>query len=80
MVGAGAGVKNFWVVEPKQEPEIWVPVAQSLFVGQAFCTNNEMFFSFQWTQSFWIRSQKLLDNGAGPEAKNFGCLELELEI
>ena len=27
--------KNFYIVEPKAEPEIWVPVTQSKFVGQA---------------------------------------------
>jgi len=46
------------------EPEIWFPVPQILFVGQASCTINAMVFSFQWIQSFWGRSQNLLDVGA----------------
>jgi len=36
-----------------------------------------MVFSFYWTKSFWSRSQKLLEVGAG--AKKFGYLELEPE-
>jgi len=35
MIAAGAEAKNFFMVEPKAEPEIWVPVPQSKFVGQA---------------------------------------------
>jgi len=53
---AGAGAKNFQMVEP--EPEIWVPIPQRYFVGQATYTNNMMFFMLFWTKLFWIRSQK----------------------
>ena len=36
---AGAGVKNFWMVELVTVPQLW-------FVVQASCTNNTVFFSF----------------------------------
>jgi len=32
------------------EPEIWVPDPQPQFAGQRSCTNNIMFFRFQWTK------------------------------
>jgi len=73
---AGAGAKDFQTVEP--EPEIWVPVPQIYFGGQASSTNNTMFFSDFLTKLFWSRSQKLLDVGAG--AKNLRCPEPEPEI
>jgi len=59
---AGAGAKNFQMVEP--EPEFGFPFNEQ-FVGQASCTNNTVVFSFPWTKSFWSRSQKLLMSGAG---------------
>jgi len=37
-----ARVKNFWMLEP----EIWVLVPQTLFVGQASCTNKSNGFQF----------------------------------
>jgi len=50
-------------------------------VGQVSCTSNTLFFSFQWTNSFWSQSQKLLGVGAGSgaTAKKLRCLELEPE-
>jgi len=56
--------------EPELEPENWVPVPQTIFVGQASCTNNAMVLSFQLTRSIWNRSQKLLHVGVGAGAKN----------
>jgi len=61
----------------KPEPEKLVPVQPTQFLEQANCTNNTMVFSVYWTKSFWSRSQKVLEVGAG--AKNFGYLELEPE-
>jgi len=46
----GAGAKNFWMV--RSEPEIWIPVPQPYFVGQANCTNITMVLNFQWTKPF----------------------------
>jgi len=63
------GAETFQLVEPEPKPEIWVPIPQTKFVGQASCTNNTMIFSFQWTKLFWSQSQKLLDFRAG--AKNY---------
>jgi len=65
------------MVEPRPEPEIWVQVPQAKFLGQVRCTNNAMFFSFQWTKLLWSRSQRLLD--VGPRTKKFRDLELEPE-
>ena len=64
--------------KPEPGPEIWVPVQQTQFVGQASCTNTTMAFSFQWTKSFWSRNQIFLEVGAG--AKKVRCLEPEPEI
>jgi len=58
--------------------EIWFPVPQKQFVGQASCTNNAMFYSVFWTKLFWTRSQKLQVVGGG--AKKFWCPETESEI
>jgi len=35
MTAAGADAKNVYMVEPKAGSEIWVPVTQPTFVGQA---------------------------------------------
>jgi len=52
------GAKNIWMVEP--EPESWVTVPQTKFVGQADCTNKKFsVFSSQWTKLFRSRSQKI---------------------
>jgi len=61
-----AGAKKFYMVEP--ESEFWIPVPQTQFVGKTSCTNNKMFFSFQWTiileselenSRCWSSSQKM---------------------
>jgi len=52
---AGAGARNFQMVEP--ELEIWVQVPQILFVEQV--RNTAMFFLIVWTKLFCGRSQKI---------------------
>ena len=58
------------MVELEPEPEIWFPVPQTKFMGQASCTNN----SVQW---FLVFNGT---NRSGAEAKKSRCLEQEHEI
>jgi len=81
--------KQFWMTGTGAKIFRWWSRSRSLKfgfrfhspnLGQASCTNNAVFFIFQWTKSFWSRNEKRLDVGTGAGAKYFRYLEPEPDI